>query len=378
MLDVCRFAVPRSMACRAYRPGLLALLGLGVTLAGAATVTTAADADQVLATVNGQSITEAQVIAQAKSAFDTQQARYARELNILQAQYAQSRQDLLQQQLEALLDQRALALEAKARGLSPSALLATVTVPAVTDAEVRAFFDANKARSPMSYEELAPRIRAYLASQHNDEAMHDFYASLRTKYHIESRLGPYRVSVAANGPARGRADAPVTIVEFGDFQCPYCREAENTLRQVLAQHSGDTRLVFREMPIPELHPNAMVAAEAGVCADEQGKFWPMHDAMYADQSQLDLPGLKATASRLGLDSARLEACMKAPATAARIDADVQAASKLGVGGTPYFFINGRPLNGSVPPERFESIIREELARQAGAVADARSRAQPRS
>jgi protein-disulfide isomerase len=153
-------------------------------------------------------------------------------------------------------------------------------------------------------------------------------------------------------------------VEFGDFQCPFCREEEDTLHSLLIAHPDDVRLVFRQMPLQSLHPDAMTAAEAAVCADRQGKFWEMHDAMFSDQTALGVAALKETAKRLGLDTDVFSACMSDAKTTDAIAFDTKAASELAISGTPYFFVNGRPINGSIPKAKFESIIADELHRLA--------------
>jgi protein-disulfide isomerase len=149
-------------------------------------------------------------------------------------------------------------------------------------------------------------------------------------------------------------------VEFADFQCPYCKRAESSLHAVLKQYPRDVRIVFRNLPLTQIHPQAESAAEAAVCADRQGKFWEMHDAMYADQSALSIEALKDTAKQLGLNLGQFSACLSGGTPAAALDADAKAAEELGLSGTPYFFINGRPVDGNVPLEKFQSIIAEEL------------------
>jgi protein-disulfide isomerase len=133
----------------------------------------------------------------------------------------------------------------------------------------------------------------------------------------------------------------------------------------MAKHPDDVRLVFRHLPLTTMHPNSMQAAEAAVCADRQGKFWPMHDAMFENQTALGEGGLKDTAKRLGLEMDGFSACLADPSTKSTIDLDTKAADELSIGGTPFFFINGRPLNGSVPVDRFESLVSEELEHNAG-------------
>jgi protein-disulfide isomerase len=281
-------------------------------------------------------------------------------LHALQQKYARAHHDLLQRKSDELLDRRALEMEAAARGVGTDVVLKGLLAPVVTDDDVRNFYEANKGQTTQSYEGAAPQIRRYLSTLRDDAATHDFYADLRSRHGIRSYLTPYRVKVAASGPARGPSTAAVTIVEFADFQCPYCKQAEGTLRTLLARHPQNVRLVFRNLPLAPLHPNAEISATAGVCADRLGKFWEMHDAMYADQGALGRDALVETARRLGLDGDRFSTCLTDRATRQALDDDASAALELGLGSTPYFFIDGRPLDGSVPLEKFESIIAEEL------------------
>ncbi|MFI4914501.1 MAG: DsbA family protein, partial [Steroidobacterales bacterium] len=131
---------------------------------------------------------------------------------------------------------------------------------------------------------------------------------------------------------------------------------------VLAKHPDDVRLVFRHLPLTSLHPNAQIAAEAAVCADAQGKFWEMHDAMFGDQNSLAASSLKQTAQRLGLDTGQFASCLSDAKTSQTVATDARAANALGVSGTPSFFINGRLIDGNVPQEQFEALIGEELQR----------------
>lgn len=340
------------------------------------------DQDQnMIGLIGRESLSETEVIAADKTDFDHLQNDYERGVHQLQLKFAQARHDLLQQQLDKLLDRRALEMEAKARGVGTDTVLADLKVTVVTDDEARAFYDANKDRITQTYEQVAPQVRQYLTTQRTDAAIRGFYDDLRAKHGISSELAPYRVSVAATGPVRGPSTALVTIVEFGDFQCPYCKQAESSLRTILARHPQDVRLVFRNLPLMQLHPDALIAAEAAVCADQQGKFWEMHDAMYDDQGALALNSLKGTAKRLGLDGNRFSTCLTDGSTSQALDIDAKAAQTLGLTGTPYFFINGRPIDGSVPLPKLESVITDELHRAAAGSAVAvyqRSEAAARS
>jgi protein-disulfide isomerase len=167
---------------------------------------------------------------------------------------------------------------------------------------------------------------------------------------------------AGDAPALGPADAAVTIVEFADFECPYCASAEPTLERLLAEYGGKVRLVFKHNPLPG-HKNALLAHRAAVAAGRQGRFWEMHDLLYASQEMLDRETLKSHARTLGLDLVAFEAFLASPESTQAVSADMSQAGKLGIKGAPAFFINGRFLPGAQPIEVFREVIDQEL--QAG-------------
>jgi protein-disulfide isomerase len=178
---------------------------------------------------------------------------------------------------------------------------------------------------------------------------------------------PIRVALGnTDGITKGPADAPVTIVEFSDFQCPFCARAEATLDRVMATYPGRVRVVWRDFPLP-FHDNAAAAALIGREARAEGKFWPLQKQLFANQGALDRAGLERLAVAAGLDPGRVRAALDRPARGP-LDADVAEAGKLGVRGTPTFFINGRRLTGAQPFDRFKGIIDEELARTEALVA----------
>ncbi|MGZ4616048.1 MAG: DsbA family protein, partial [Actinomycetes bacterium] len=144
---------------------------------------------------------------------------------------------------------------------------------------------------------------------------------------------------------RGPKDAPVTVVEYGDFQCPYCGQAEPAVRDLLAS-SGDVRYVWRHLPLTDVHPRAQAAAEAAEAAARQGAFWPMHDLLLEHQDALKPKDLLGYAAELGLDTARFAEDLRSRAGAARIAEDVEQAAASGVVGTPTFFINGQRHRGA--------------------------------
>jgi len=355
---------PKRLALLGPALGLVLCFGaegaVGNTPAGGAAPTAIDDLNAV-ATIGSAPVLYKALHQRVASQLEIQQSEY----DLAQRQLAQSherkRHELLKRELDKMLDERALQLEASARGTSPDVVLADIKVAPVTDADMHAFYDSRKDQTTQPYEQLAEQIKTFIATDRSALATRSFYDGLRDKYHIKSALAPYRLAIAPVGPSRGDAHAPVTIVEFGDFQCPYCAQAESTLHAVLALHPQDVRLVFRNFPLTDVHEHAQTAARVGVCASRQGKFWELHDAMYANQNALSGNALNDLAKSLGLDTDRLGQCMADKATGDAISFDVADGNVAGVNSTPSFFINGRPLSGSVPAAAFETIIREELS-----------------
>jgi len=154
--------------------------------------------------------------------------------------------------------------------------------------------------------------------------------------------------------------AGITIVEFSDFQCPYCRAAEPTLKQVRDKYGDKIKLVYLDFPLP-MHPHALDAANAGRCASDQDKFWQYHDAIFANQGKLDPASLKETAAKAGLNSKKFDACFDSKKMVPAIKADQAQGSSVGVNGTPTFFINGREMVGAESVQSFSEIIDDELA-----------------
>ncbi len=160
---------------------------------------------------------------------------------------------------------------------------------------------------------------------------------------------------------KGPSDAPVTIVEFSDFQCPFCARVVPTLKQVEETYGGRVRLVWKHLPL-RIHKDAVGAALAAEAAGKQGRFWEFHDRLFANQDKLGADDLKQYAQELQLDLVRFEADLASADEKQRIEADVAEADTLGVAGTPGFFINGRFVGGAQPFDTFARIIDEELAK----------------
>jgi len=168
------------------------------------------------------------------------------------------------------------------------------------------------------------------------------------------------VTIRPDDPAKGSARAPVTVVVFSDFQCPFCSRVEPTLKQVEQSYGDKVRIVWKHKPLP-MHPNAKPAAEAAEAAREQGKFWQMHDKMFAAQGELSPASYEKWARELGLDVARFKASIASGRNTARIDADDGQASAIGINGTPTMVVNGEKVVGAVPFENLKAVIDRQLA-----------------
>jgi protein-disulfide isomerase len=155
-------------------------------------------------------------------------------------------------------------------------------------------------------------------------------------------------------------DPKLTIVEFGDFQCPYSQEAANIVRSLMTRFAGKVRFIYRDYPIESIHPAAMQASLAAECAREQGKFWPYHDKLYANQQALSLADLSRYGEQVGLDTAKFQSCMIGNRYKAVVEADLETAVTLGLRGTPIFFFNGQKVEGVIPENIFELLINKMI------------------
>ena len=269
--------------------------------------------------------------------------------------------------LEDAIDAKLLEKEGKARGISADELVRVevdAKVPAVTEAEQKEYYEKNKPRFGNTPEaEALKQIEAGLRQQRARDRRMAYVKELRDKAGVQILLDAPRVSVSLDeDPAKGPAAAPITIVEFSDCQCPYCARVNPTLKQVEDKYGDKVRVVFRDFPLVQIHKDAAKAAEAGECAHEQGKFWEMHDRLFADQSKLQVEALKQKATEIGLDAEKFNQCLDSSKYAAEVQKDVDEGARYGVTGTPAFFINGRMLGGAQPVEAFMQVIDEELAR----------------
>jgi protein-disulfide isomerase len=271
------------------------------------------------------------------------------------------------QALDQMINDELLDREAKAKGVTKDKLVETEIAskaPDPSQAEVDAYYEANKARmGTQTKEQISPQIKAMLKQQKMAGVQADYMKSLRQKYGVKVMIEPPRVEVSVDDdPSRGgAATAPVTIVEFSDFQCPYCSRAETVVDDVMKKYGNKIRLVYRDYPL-SFHPNAENAAMASECAKEQGKYWEMHKAMFDNQAKLAATDLVETAGTLGMDKDKFKTCLDTGKFRSEVQKDFQDGQKAGVSGTPTFFINGVMMVGARDIASFSDIIDRELDR----------------
>jgi len=277
---------------------------------------------------------------------------------------------LRRQRLDALIAEQLMAQEAGRRGISVAELLdreVDSQAAAITDSEIERFYDANQSRLPALDASLRERIRAHLKDQALQARRDGLVTRLReqSKVTVDLQAPPvYRVTLNLDGaPSKGPGNAPVTLVKFEDFQCPFCKEAQSTLVELAARYGERLRIVHKDFPIDGLHPQARLGHLAARCANEQGKFWAYHDALYNDAPKASPADLRNFAKRVGLEAGQFEACLSSGKYAAAVEHDIAEGTKAGVTGTPGFFINGRLLSGAQPLDQFVRVVDDELEQQ---------------
>ena len=281
-------------------------------------------------------------------------------LNLRKQEY-----DLKRRALDSLIEERLLAAEAARRGITVNELTQRETAAGAadpTDAEIEAFYLGRMEQGPRRLEEVREQMRTMLKTAKRNAAREALLVKLRTQHGVEILLETPRVDVAFDpGRLNGSSNAPVRIVEFSDFECPYCRSAEKTIQAVVAKYGGKVSLAYRDFPLNSIHPGAQLAAEASRCAADQDKFWAYHDRLLVSPT-LDAARLKEIAKEIGIDKRKFDSCVDSGSKRAAVDGDARAGRLAGVTGTPAFFINGIPLTGAQPAAAFERIIDEELAK----------------
>lgn len=239
-----------------------------------------------------------------------------------------------------------------------------------SDADVEAFYNARKSPETPALELVRDQVVAAINAEKSQKVFERILDELRAESSVEKRLPDVRPPPlqldAPHTPRLGATEgAVVQVVEFSDFECPYCSRAADTLRELKTKYAGQpVQFLFRHFPL-NFHPNARPAAEFAQCAHEQDKFWPMHDAIFTAQRELSKDKLKELAGQAGLDTAKLDECIQSGRAGKLIDEDMAKAGEAGVGGTPSFYINGQSFEGNPTPSGLAAAIDAELARLKG-------------
>jgi predicted DsbA family dithiol-disulfide isomerase len=314
------------------------------------------DASEVLATIGGEEIRLSDL-----------DERIMPQLAQAEMQYRRERTRLIEEGLLITLRERLVVGEAERRGISMDELLAEASdVPLdPTPGEISAWYLQNQQRlggNPL--DQLRPQIAEHLRNERRLAAYEAVEARLREEREVRIRFEPFRLSFDnSRAPTLGPANAPVTLVEFSDFECPFCRAFAPTLKRLHETFGDDLQIVYRHYPITSIHPNAFKAAEASHCALEQGRFWELHDLIFAEMDRVSVTDLKEKARRIGLDGRRFDSCLDTGRYTELVQADIREAQMAGVNGTPTLFLNGVLLEGgAIPFDRMESLVRAELRR----------------
>ncbi|MCM2321977.1 MAG: thioredoxin domain-containing protein [Oligoflexia bacterium] len=307
----------------------------------------------VVAKINGEEITEEQLIGDEKLEF----------LDLRKREY-----ELKMNQLNKLLTERLIGAEAKKANLPLEEFINKKVVGGevkISDQDYKNFVKEKHIPESQLNPQVKERIMAYLQGMKKQDLVQAYIGKLTKSSPVEVYFTKPKLQVnveAGNGPFFGGKDAAVTIVEFSDFQCPFCSRAAETVTQLKKKYGNKIKLAFRHFPLP-MHREARPASEASMCVNEQGtdKFWRYHDILFKNMDKLDAANLEKYAKEVGADVKKFQECVTAKKYAAHVQADMEYGEKIGVRSTPTFFINGQLISGAVPLEQFSEVIDEELA-----------------
>ncbi len=308
----------------------------------------------VVAKINGENINEEQLIGDDKMDF----------FELKKKEY-----ELKMERLNRLIVEKMIGGEAKKANMSLDDYINKKVVGDVkiSDSDYKKFVKEKNVPESQLTPQLKERIMGYLQQMKKQELLQAYIAKVTKNNPVEVYFQKPKMMVnvePGNGPWFGGENAKVTIVEFSDFQCPYCAQGAERVHELKKKYGNKIKLYFRQFPLPPtMHPQARQAAEASLCVNEQGmdKFWKYHDLLFKNQDKLDDANLAKFAKEAGADQAKFEECYKAKKYAAQVQSDMAYGEKVGVRSTPTFFVNGQLINGALPVESFSEIIDEELS-----------------
>jgi protein-disulfide isomerase len=322
------------------------LLAASLLFSAVSIAQTDAQNSAVVAIVNGNRLTAA----------DLEQSQGGK---LLQAKY--SYYEAQRKALDDLIDQQLLDQEAARQHLTVDQLLEkevnTKIGPDPNDDALRVYYEGMETDKP--FDEVKDKIRQHIRDVRINKAKAAYLVTLRKAAKISVELEPPKSMVALNGaPIRGNKDAQVVLVEFADYQCPYCQKIHPDIARLQAEFGDRLAVAFKDFPLP-MHPNAEKAAEAARCAGKQGKFWEMHDTLFIGK-KLEPDQLKEQASALHLDMPLFNQCLDSGETAAAIQEDAAEGRRLGLTGTPSFFANGHFFSGALTYAALRDMIAQQM------------------
>jgi protein-disulfide isomerase len=270
--------------------------------------------------------------------------------------------DVERKTVEEFIDQYLLSQQARQENMSVAQLLErhvdSSLPPNPSDEALRILFEGLDTTEP--YEAVRDKIIDVVREKRLAKAKAAYLQTLRNQAKVIIRLAPPRAPIAMNdSPVRGASHAPVTLLEYADYECPYCQQIQPALDRLAAEYRGKMAFAYKDFPLP-MHPNAQKAAEASRCAELQGKYWEYHDLLVTSK-QLEMTALKTHARTLKLEPATFDKCLDAGEAAEAVKRHASEAQALGVQGTPAFFVNGRSVSGAASYERLRGVIAEELS-----------------
>lgn len=279
--------------------------------------------------------------------------------------------ELKMERLNKLMVEKLIGAEAKKAGMSLDDFINKKVIGGeikISDSEYKKFVEEKHIPESQINPQIKERIHSYLQSSKKQDKVTSYIAGLTKRNPVEVYFNKPKMQVeveVGSAPAYGKQGAPITIIEFSDFQCPFCSRAADTVTQLKkSEYGSKIRFAFKQFPLP-MHAEAKPAAEASLCVNEQSadKFWKFHDLAFKNQSKLDKASLEKYAKESGADLAKFNECVNSKKFAEAVQKDLEYGEKIGVKSTPTFFVNGQIVSGAVPMEQFYEIIKEELEKK---------------
>jgi len=316
-------------------------------------ITKAAPKPGIVAKIGGEEITEEALIGEDKMDF----------FELKKREY-----ELKMDRVNRLITEKLIGAEAKKANMSLEDFVNKNVVKGdikISDGDIKKFIAEKKIPEAQVNDQIKERIKQFMANEKRQNTIQAYIAKLTKSNPVEVYFEKPKMDVKieiGNSPILGSKSAKVQIIEFSDFQCPFCSRAADTVHQIHKKYGNKVAVAFKQFPLP-MHKDAKPASEAALCINEQStdKFWKYHDLLFKEQDKMDAASLEAHAKAVGADLAKFKACFEGKKYAQAVEADMAYGEKVGVRSTPTFFVNGQIINGAVPIEQFAEVIDEELA-----------------